>query len=253
MPPQTGVECVVTCVRAEIGRLAGRSRHAHAVGALCFWSQDGMACAARCRRSHFFVLSGYLITRILLQERRLSPLESARRFYSRRIRRLSPALYMAIAATAAIGLANMRSDWWVHALYLTNFQIALTGEWGPAGHFWSLSVEEQFYIFWIFIITFCTIRQMKWVIAWCVVLAVFFRLLIVLSVIAPHAGWLLPGSMHYLAIGALFGSFEFEKSYSELRLRLASPWIIGASLCLLGLALSFAPRSVPVKYFTHQL
>jgi peptidoglycan/LPS O-acetylase OafA/YrhL len=67
----------------------------------------------------FFVLSGYLISRILLGYRKtsLSVGQAAAHFYWRRFLRLTPALYMAIACAAAFGIANMRKDWWVHALY----------------------------------------------------------------------------------------------------------------------------------------
>jgi peptidoglycan/LPS O-acetylase OafA/YrhL len=42
----------------------------------------------------------------------------------------------------------MRLDWWVHILYLTNFKVAIDQQWGDAGHFWSLAVEEQLCLFW---------------------------------------------------------------------------------------------------------
>jgi peptidoglycan/LPS O-acetylase OafA/YrhL len=78
----------------------------------------------------FFVLSGYLITRIILDYRRLQPTipRAAAQFYWRRFLRLAPPLVFAICAAAYFGVANMQNDWWIHALYLTNFRIALTGE-----------------------------------------------------------------------------------------------------------------------------
>src|SRR6185312_9894484 len=83
----------------------------------------------------FFVLSGYLITRILLQYRDLQIGTAAKTFYSRRLLRLSPAYYTAIAAALILDIAQMRSDWWIHALYLTNFYVAKTDQWGWATHF----------------------------------------------------------------------------------------------------------------------
>ena len=78
----------------------------------------------------FFVLSGYLITRIILDYRRMQPTiqRAAAQFYWRRFLRLAPPLVFAICAAAHFGVANMQNDWWIHALYLSNFQIALTGE-----------------------------------------------------------------------------------------------------------------------------
>ncbi len=74
----------------------------------------------------FFVLSGYLITRILLRYRASgAPLTSvAATFYRRRLLRLTPAYYLAIAVGTAVGIANLRSDWWIHALYFSNFYVA---------------------------------------------------------------------------------------------------------------------------------
>src|SRR6266436_9372488 len=92
----------------------------------------------------FFVLSGYLITRILMQysDRGTKVGAAAAHFYWRRFLRLSPPYYLAIAVAGIFGLAGIRSTWWVHALYLSNVKFALQGTFGGASHFWSLSVEE---------------------------------------------------------------------------------------------------------------
>ena len=106
----------------------------------------------------FFVLSGFLITGILWDTRGSS--HWWRNFYVRRILRISPLYYGAlllVAATAAIqhnthGIAGL----WVYALYLQNVPwIQDTGASFrplPLFHFWSLAVEEQFYLFWPFLL-----------------------------------------------------------------------------------------------------
>jgi peptidoglycan/LPS O-acetylase OafA/YrhL len=98
----------------------------------------------------FFVISGYLITRILIEARSApdSIGTKAEKFYWKRFLRLAPALFLAIGFSAWLNIANMRQDWWIHILYLTNFKVAIDQHWGDAGHFWSLAVEEQFYLFW---------------------------------------------------------------------------------------------------------
>jgi peptidoglycan/LPS O-acetylase OafA/YrhL len=48
-----------------------------------------------------------------------------------------------------LNIAQMRQAWWINALYLTNFQVAARGAWNGYSHFWTLSVEEQFYLLWV--------------------------------------------------------------------------------------------------------
>jgi peptidoglycan/LPS O-acetylase OafA/YrhL len=153
----------------------------------------------------FFVLSGFLITQILLIERDRSESAgaSAVRFYGRRLLRLSPALWLAIAAAAALGIANMRHDWWKHGLYLTNFMVARRHNWLGAGHFWTLSVEEQFYLCWFFMVVVAPRRWLLPAILACIVLGPAYR-----AVLAPPSDpdWpitLLPGQVDTLGLGAL--------------------------------------------------
>ncbi len=112
----------------------------------------------------FFVLSGYLITGLLVDELARSGRVDLSRFYARRVRRLLPAavLVLAVVITATLGLldrvdqANIGGDATWSALYGANWHFTADevdyfapGDVpSPLIHFWSLAVEEQFYVFW---------------------------------------------------------------------------------------------------------
>ncbi len=114
----------------------------------------------------FFVLSGFLITGILWDAKAQSGY--FRNFYARRALRIFPLYYGALLLTLillpAFGLADSSefakgeqySPWlW---LYGTNIVIGWNGEWclGAFNHFWSLAVEEHFYLVWPFVIFLCS-------------------------------------------------------------------------------------------------
>lgn len=96
----------------------------------------------------FFVLSGFLITRILLALRaapRRGP--AVARFYARRAVRLFPAFYLVLGLAWLADVPLVRDTWTWHAAYLSNVRIAGEARWlGHVSHFWSLAVEEQFYV-----------------------------------------------------------------------------------------------------------
>ena len=104
----------------------------------------------------FFVLSGFLITGILLDARRrsecigISELSyTLKAFYLRRGLRIAPAYLAALVIVAYFNVAGIRDTWMWHAAYLTNFHIFFRNDWiGFVGHFWTLSLEEQFYLAW---------------------------------------------------------------------------------------------------------
>ncbi len=98
----------------------------------------------------FFVLSGFLITRILLALRD-APRRGAAvgRFYVRRALRLCPAFYVVLGLAWLADVPLVRDTWAWHAAYLSNLFIADEARWlGHVSHFWSLAVEEQFYLLW---------------------------------------------------------------------------------------------------------
>jgi peptidoglycan/LPS O-acetylase OafA/YrhL len=101
----------------------------------------------------FFVISGFLITGILLTWRG-RPLGSAlKTFYFRRSLRIFPVFYFALAAAALINIGPVRDTFAWHVTYLSNFYFYLRGDWhGSVSHLWSLAVEEQFYLVWPWLI-----------------------------------------------------------------------------------------------------
>ncbi len=112
----------------------------------------------------FFVVSGFLITGLLVREFERTRRVSLSNFYARRIRRLLPAATVVVLVTLAgaylfVGLLDqpgVMTDGVASALSVANIRFALAegnyfsaiGQPSPFLHFWSLSVEEQFYLVW---------------------------------------------------------------------------------------------------------
>lgn len=111
----------------------------------------------------FFVLSGYLITGLLTEEYRTTRRINLPQFWLRRVRRLFPAIVLVIVVVAALCvlfnhalLTKMRPDiipslfwfqnWWYIFRGLSYFDAL--GDPSPLTHFWSLAIEEQFYVIW---------------------------------------------------------------------------------------------------------
>lgn len=102
----------------------------------------------------FFVLSGYLITTLLLREVAQTGRIAYWQFYRRRFWRLMPALllFLAVYCVAAPhiwpGLDDVHSDALLSALYLADYGIAFFDSPNTLLHMWSLAVEEHFYLLW---------------------------------------------------------------------------------------------------------
>jgi peptidoglycan/LPS O-acetylase OafA/YrhL len=110
----------------------------------------------------FFVISGYLITMLLVAESQRTGRISLRDFWIRRARRLLPAMWtLMVGVTSYVAifrpseLGNLRGDVIAGLTYVTNWFQIFTGNsyfsafaYAPLRHLWSLAVEEQFYLFW---------------------------------------------------------------------------------------------------------
>lgn len=122
------------------------------------WAQGGLLGV-----TVFFVLSGYLITRLLINEISKTGRIDLKSFWIRRIRRLFPAVVTVVVVTCAlctvfnhVMLTKMRPDILPSLLFFNNWWQILQdvsyfnalGDPSPLTHFWSLAIEEQFYLIW---------------------------------------------------------------------------------------------------------
>ncbi len=178
-----------------------------AVGAvLLYHSQFGFARGGYLGVSLFFTLSGFLITCLLVTKPREQPRVRLRSFWARRARRLLPAAALALAGVLIYGatiasadqLRSLRGDMLATLGYVGNWRFYFSGQNyaqlfsapSPVLHFWSLAIEEQFYLVFPLVVA---------LVAWVsrgrrYVLGVLLGAGIVVSVIAGRALYATAGS-----------------------------------------------------------
>jgi len=188
----------------------------------------------------FFVLSGFLITGILLD----SGMGSARSFgvfYARRALRIFPLYYAALALVFLCGPEVNDSPWW-HWLYASNLGATWKDHWleNPAGfdlgHFWSLAVEEQFYLLWPFLVAFASRRTLAWICLACMVIAPAVHFALHFSGNEVGAYVFTPVRLNTLAAGAWLAiAFRNPPRWESVR-RMAKPTVIASgALAIAGL------------------
>lgn len=212
----------------------------------------------------FFVLSGYLITGNLLREIKATGRINFREFYARRIRRLLPASFLVLIVTLVVVaiwfppllLPGVAVDISSAGLYVSNLDFAIRATDyfasalipSPVLHFWSLGVEEQFYLFWPILMTLATIRRKN------PALKTFILGVLVFSSSLAFANWLLPRNQPWaffsiptraweLILGALLASV----GHTAAKL----PRFVASVVGLLGLALvifSGLTQNDPLKF-----
>ncbi|HEY5873981.1 MAG TPA: acyltransferase family protein [Ilumatobacteraceae bacterium] len=168
----------------------------------------------------FFVISGYLITLLLIAERERNYRISLGHFWLRRARRLLPAVFMMMllvtiwtATFERDALGQLRGDVLAGSFYVSNwYQVwvglgyTASGDFAPLRHLWSLAVEEQFYLWWpivmILLLGRAGTRRVADVSRWLLLAAlaitvavalVYYRGPIGTAATTPHAFWSLGG------------------------------------------------------------
>ena len=189
----------------------------------------------------FFVLSGFLISGILLDTKGRQ--SYYRRFYRRRVVRILPAYFLTIAILIVLHSLTLGSTI-VALLFLTNYSIfPVVGGYGP---FWSLSVEEQFYLFWPMLVAKVSVRGLT-------ILSVGLCLVEPLLRWLSSSGHLPLGDVHAstyliadnLALGTLAAIFVRSR-YGSLRngLRLGLAMILaGMTILIIGIPFGILHRS----------
>src|SRR5690606_409004 len=157
----------------------------------------------------FFVLSGFLITGILLTARanvaqsRLSLGAVVGHFYARRFLRLAP-LYFVFLALMFLVIPEVRTHapWFLG--YAQNVHFAVEDEFTVAPHLWTLAVEEQFYLFWPLVVLLVPAKRLLPVVAAIAALGVVSRLAAPLFGLTHfQASMLTPSHFDSLGLGAL--------------------------------------------------
>lgn len=179
----------------------------------------------------FFVISGFLITGILLDYKaRLTVSESLKKFYFRRILRIFPIYYLYLIV-ALLFFNVQKEDLLYAALYINNFYVINGGhnEW-LLSHFWSLAVEEQFYLIWPLLIFITPQKKILTLIIATFIISVLFAF----TIRDIYNQYMNPIScMQAFAFGALIKYLRMRKYYFDLP---TIPWII-AGLLVWGIVL----------------
>jgi len=190
----------------------------------------------------FFVLSGFLITGILYDAKQSQ--HYFRNFYARRVLRIFPLYYGALIVFLVVlpwlrpdhsELSSMARDGVWYWSYLSNVKFAQDGwpQFGAIGHFWSLAVEEQFYLLWPALVLALTRRQLQIACLVCVIAALLVRVALIAQGNNTAAFVLTPARIDALAVGAYL-AVTARGPEGLLRLsRLALPAVALLSLSVL--------------------
>jgi peptidoglycan/LPS O-acetylase OafA/YrhL len=198
----------------------------------------------------FFVISGYLITSILLKDIQAGTY-SIKTFYARRIRRIFPALIVVLIASLVFGWVMLTPEEYQrlgkHTAggvgFIANFMFLkevgyfdAAADTKPLLHLWSLGIEEQFYIVWPILLAF--ILKKSWSLWWVIIVLGCTSFLLNISRIAidPSTVFYSPLTRSWeLALGAFVAYQTFHP------IALLKNWIerFGSALSVLGLLLIF--------------
>jgi peptidoglycan/LPS O-acetylase OafA/YrhL len=153
----------------------------------------------------FFVLSGFLITGILYDSKNVNGY--FRNFYSRRALRIFPLYFGFLAFSLAVVPSLMPEDahlwYWT---YLSNIYIVIQNGWPDPphlSHFWSLAIEEQFYLLWPLAVLALDRRQLIRLSIACMTVAFVLRIIMLLGMSPLDGYMLLPTRMDALTAGAI--------------------------------------------------
>jgi peptidoglycan/LPS O-acetylase OafA/YrhL len=145
------------------------------------WSlhRQGINCLGLLGVHIFFVISGFLITTLLIEEEKVNGEISIKKFFERRILRIFPAFYFLLIVYFILQLSGViyihPVSWLTSITYTKYFPLPHASD-KYTGHLWSLSVEEHFYLFWPLIFKFSKKYRVK--LAWAIVIITpLFRIL----------------------------------------------------------------------------
>lgn len=175
----------------------------------------------------FFVLSGFLISAILLIEKEKAtaiPHQNKKiivNFYVRRFLRIFPIYYLTLFILYFSSMPDFHKNFIYYLTYTENFNVFFKGSWDSFCHTWSLAVEEQFYLIWPFIIIFTNKNRLKYVLVFFILLGPAFSIFQTVFLKPRLNAFVLPPScFDAFAIGALIAFY-----YTENEMKTFKKWI----------------------------
>jgi peptidoglycan/LPS O-acetylase OafA/YrhL len=194
----------------------------------------------------FFVISGFLITSLLMSEREMTGATSLKRFYLRRIVRIFPAFYaflLVMAIATLFGVVQLTGRDFAYAItYMVNFE---PNRGLPIGHLWSLSVEEQFYLLWP--LTLLILRERRALIV--AIAAIFIGPLVRVAI----REWIFHVDPH--SLNGMQTSFPamFDYLAAGCALALLRPWLLTRTWYLWLTASPWLALAVPLVLLINRM
>lgn len=202
----------------------------------------------------FFVLSGYFITLSLwrikaeMTESSSGYADHLGRFYLGRLFRIGPPFYLALIVGLLFGIKEVGENFLWLATFQANHYVVYLGYWPEAiSHFWSLAVQEQFYLFWPLVVLFLPKRWFIPVVIGFLCLGLGFRIFCILTHASTVTRWVtLLGCFDSFAAGALVAYLRQARLLEKVKflpktLLFAMP-LLAFSCLFLGRALMTLPE-----------
>jgi peptidoglycan/LPS O-acetylase OafA/YrhL len=185
----------------------------------------------------FFVMSGFLITNVLLSTNDPTLAGKLKTFYARRILRICPSYFVVVSLLIGLGALTYPLSYLLYLINVKLFALSVSLPFGQfhgwfleawrreSLHLWSLSVEEQFYILYPLVLYLTPVRYRTWMLFAVLFLSIVSRFWFMAYFPQSFYGTLLPVCTEYFVWGCLFAWLEARKRLTAL----PAAWTLGAS------------------------
>jgi peptidoglycan/LPS O-acetylase OafA/YrhL len=203
----------------------------------------------------FFVLSGYLIGGILYDTR--DRVGFFRVFYCRRILRVFPVYYLTLLAIAiweSMHGIPLTLVFFRHFFYIQNLFAGMDNSFAPpfnqTGHFWSLAVEEQFYLLWPLVVWLCRSRRSLLRVTWIlIVLCCVVRFSAAWMHLSPQSCYFMtPTRVDAILLGVVLALIRHDRIYKQMEPFAKYVAMAGIAVVMALATMSSIPLGLPFTY-----
>jgi peptidoglycan/LPS O-acetylase OafA/YrhL len=192
--------------------------------------------------SVFFVISGFLITSLLLKELHATGTIKLKRFYVRRAFRIFPAFYVYLGIIFALALFGVFQTpllaFLFAAIYTSNYYLGPGGGFLGLQHIWSLCVEEQFYLLWPAALLMMGRRRAGYLAGFLIIASPLSRVVTYAVLAPPHRAAvdrMFHSSIDTIMFGCLLALLWQNDRFNRLLRAWITPWSMAGAICFLFL------------------